>query len=287
MKQPIIFITTLLLVSCGNKLETPADAQFSYLQQNLISTQNGIALAPDHSILYVSLPVEERDYRDRPRVKIFTRQWQDSIFLEPKLISFAGAWSDYHPVLSPDGQRMYFNSTRPIPGQTDENRQVHLWYAERQGEGWGEAQYLSNLNVTGYHSSYPSIAADGSLYFNSDRPGGQGSMDIWFAKLENGAFQAPQLVPALNTEFAENDLCIDPQGRFLILNRYIPETGAIDLWISFKEDENWATPVLLKSVNRADAWELTPYISPDGRHFLCEINGQIHIWQLAEIIPNL
>ena len=108
-------------------------------------------------------------------------------------------------------------------------------------------------------------------------------MDIWVAKYEKGDFQVPELLPALNSDLAENDLCIDPQDRFLILNRYVPEDNSINLWISFKEGKVWQKPILLEKINQPDVWELTPYVSPDGRHFLCEIDGEIRIWQVDDI----
>ncbi len=290
MTRNILLLLLFFLMACNVYKKQKYEiimSQYSYLTQNPVITQNGIAFNPDRSVLYVSLPVDARDYRDRPRVKIFARKWENGQFSTPALVNFSREWSDYHPVLSPDGQRMYFNSTRPIPGETGENRQVHLWYVEKQGEHWSEAKYLSVLNLKGYHSSYPSVAADGSLYFNSDRPGGQGGMDIWLSKSKNGVFQKPEAVAALNSKQVENDLCIDPQGRFFIFNRYIPETNAIDLWVSLKKDDSWQSPVLLKSINQDSVWELTPYISPDGEHFLCEINGVIHIWEMDMIIEQI
>lgn len=125
MKNFLNFIWMLFFIvglSCNKSDSQRADQQFLYLQQNSVQTQNGIALAADRSVLYVSLPTDARDYRDRPRVQIFARKWQDSVFAAPEPVDFASNWSDYHPVLSPDGQRMFFNSTRPIPGETDENR---------------------------------------------------------------------------------------------------------------------------------------------------------------------
>jgi hypothetical protein len=55
---------------------------------------------------------------------------------------------------------------------------VFIMHRSRLGEdrGWSLA---APVNTPDYRESYPSVVADGSLYFSSDRPGGIGGGDIY------------------------------------------------------------------------------------------------------------
>jgi hypothetical protein len=45
-----------------------------------------------------------------------------------------------------------FSSYRPAPGDMAEKRNAHLWYADREGNGWGEPVFMSAANKLGsYH----------------------------------------------------------------------------------------------------------------------------------------
>ncbi len=69
-------------------------------------------------------------------------------------------------------------------------------YAIKYSEGNWETPYeVKNVNVEGYNSTQPSIAeVDGQeiLFFSSNREGGKGQLDIWYARKNNqGDFMAP------------------------------------------------------------------------------------------------
>src|SRR5688500_20191206 len=52
----------------------------------------------------------------------------------PEVAPFSGTWSDIDPSVSPDGQRLYFSSIRPVDGQT--RADIDIWVMERAGDGW-------------------------------------------------------------------------------------------------------------------------------------------------------
>ncbi|MCB9235591.1 MAG: PD40 domain-containing protein [Bacteroidia bacterium] len=80
-----------------------------------------------------------------------------------------------HPALSPDGRRLYFVSNMPGGmGETD------LYVVERDSAGnWGQPRNLGeDINSKG-HEMFPTVGADGTLYFSTDGRGGQGGLDIF------------------------------------------------------------------------------------------------------------
>jgi OmpA-OmpF porin, OOP family len=70
---------------------------------------------------------------------------------------------------------------------TDANsKETSIYKSRMNGTMFYAAQKLNeNVNVPGYRSMQPCISADGkTLYFSSNRPGGQGGFDIWSCPIE-------------------------------------------------------------------------------------------------------
>ena len=88
---------------------------------------------------------------------------------------------------------------------------------------------------------YPTVVADGSLYFVSNRPGGVGRSDIYRApRLSDGRFGTRVNIgrPA-NTDGGEGDPFESPDERYLIITKD-GEFGQADLFVSFRAaDGSW------------------------------------------------
>ena len=184
--------------------------------------------------------------------------------------------------MAPGGSRLYFQSTRPVAPGAGEVLQ-NLWFVDREGGSWSAPRAATALN-TPAREGYVAPLTDGTLYFNSDRPGGRGLQDFYRTRALGGdAFAAPVPVAELNTEHSENDLVVDPAGRFVIFNRYVEATREIDLFIAFATGQGWGPPRPLDGVN-AVGWELTPSISPNGRYFFFTRRTTIYQIDLAALL---
>lgn len=91
---------------------------------------------------------------------------------------------------SQDGQLFYYT----ICDQTDLRKQrtrCDLYVMSRRGSGWNAPQKLPDyINLRESTQTHPSsVILDGKeyLFFSSDRPGGQGNMDIWYVTRETGS----------------------------------------------------------------------------------------------------
>lgn len=80
---------------------------------------------------------------------------------------------NYEPRLSADGRTLLFVRGKAGGG-------ADLFAVERTRDGWGEAFPLAGVNTPMADELGPSLSADGkTLYFYSDREGGQGGYDLW------------------------------------------------------------------------------------------------------------
>lgn len=104
-----------------------------------------------------------------------------------------------NPSLTADMLQIFFTSER--------DGDPNIFTAERAKRDlpFGAAQRVDALNAPGIETS-PAVSADGlTLWFASDRAGGQGDLDIWVATrtLRDGAWSAPSNLAALNSDAKE------------------------------------------------------------------------------------
>lgn len=125
----------------------------------------------------------------------------DGSFEAPEKFPFQINSVDYHEgsaVISEDGNTMFFTHMDP------NNRNLTQIYASRKfNNQWLAPQALDrNVNMDGFRSMNPFLTSDGSmLYYSSNRPGGEGEMDIWRTTIDaNGNTGVPQnLGNSINT----------------------------------------------------------------------------------------
>lgn len=247
-----------------------------------LRTQNGINFTRDGRTLYLSGSIDRKFDNDRNYSSLFITEFENDDWSAPLRLILEPDIDAYHPVLSFDNQHLFFNSRSGINSGNVPVKN-NIWVVERIRDGWGSASMVEGVNSDAY-DSYPTVAKNGNLYFNSDRDGGQGSMDIYVARFIDGKFRTPENLSSLNSEDSENDQVVDPDERFIIFNRYVDATRSLDLFISFNKDEDWTAPRPLDNINSSEIWELTPTLSPDGQYFFFESEGRIMQIDLARLI---
>jgi hypothetical protein len=191
---------------------------------------------------------------------------------------------EYHPVLSPDGNTLYFNSRRQQDGSAGATND--LWRVRKTASGaWGAREHVT-VAATPSYDDYASVTRDGSVYFRSDRPGGVGLGDIYVMRMVNGELQSPINVRALNSEHNENDVYVDPDERFIVFNRYYPASTELDLFISIRVDSGWSAPRALPTINTVVDYELTPTLSRDAVYLYVEIGSAVLRWRVADLLTD-
>ena len=99
--------------------------------------------------------------------------------------------------ISKDGQTLYFTRNNFIRGKkrTDANKisNLKIYKASLINGEWGKIEELP-FNSDDFSTEHPALSNDGrTLYFASDRPGGQGSFDLYAVSVAgNGSFGEPK-----------------------------------------------------------------------------------------------
>ena len=221
------------------------------------------AFTPDSKTLYF--------VRSTPTFDLWTilvSRFVNGRWNTPEVAPFSGQYSDADPFITPDGSRFYFISNRPVAGKSKPD--LDIWVMEKAGSGWGEPRNLgAPVNSSG-SEWYPTIAANGTIYFGSDREGGKGRTDIYRCRLVSVKYtDAENLGDPINTPFNEFEPLIAPDESFLIFmgGGRADGRGGFDLYVSYVSNGAWTKPANLGDKINSSGNEYSPTISPDGKYF--------------------
>jgi len=192
--------------------------------------------------------------------RIYFSHCESGSWTTPVDAPFVGDGVEADPWFTRDGHTLYFISTRTTDGVRGRN--LDLWKVTRDATlNWQRPERLPEpLNSTG-REWFPRLAADGWLYFGSDRQGGVGKTDIWRAREAGGKWLVENAGAAINTAADEYEAEISPDGKTLIVM-----TGD-GLYESKREGDGWAPRVRLPDVNM-NRNEVGALFSPSGNSLL-------------------
>jgi Tol biopolymer transport system component len=211
---------------------------------------------------------------------IYVTHHADGRWSPPQVAAFSGKHRDADPFITGDGKQLYFISDRPVDGRPRQD--MDIWVMDRKDNGqWSEPRNLGAPVNTTADEWFPTVAANGTLYFGSSRPGGHGKTDLYRARHQDGKFAEPEnLGPNVNTVSDAFEGCIAPDESFLIfmtLGR--PDSlGGGDLYISYQKDGQWTPAKNLGPKINGPALQISPYLSPDGKYFFFSSARKVGDW---------
>jgi Tol biopolymer transport system component len=198
-----------------------------------------------------------------PQVIVFMSN-ENNQWTKPRVAPFSGQYSDGNPCLSPDGQKLFFESRRPIHEDDPYTGNIDLWIVERDGNDWSKPKNLGSKVNTDKWERGPSVSDNGNLYFCSMRDGGYGLMDLYCSKFVEGSYSEPEnLGSQINTPGYESWPFIASDESYLIY-----ESDSDELYISFRNnDSSWSQPTSIsEEMNFTGGKDRFPRLSNDGRY---------------------
>ncbi len=144
--------------------------------------------------------------------------------------------------ITPDGHWMVFAGC----DRDDSYGDCDLYMAEYLGGAWRNITNLGAVVNSESWDSQPSISPDGlTIYFASNRPGGQGGTDIWMTTRNfGGEWQEPKNMGfAVNTIGNEASPYISIDNKtFFFSSDYHPGIGGMDMYVAKRSGNTWSTP---------------------------------------------
>ncbi|MFC5527574.1 TolB family protein [Rhodanobacter ginsengisoli] len=269
----------LILAACAAvamiaPLASRAAAAAELLGPGVISTglqETSAAFAPDGNTVYFL----RSDLGEKDDTIVYSQR-RDGRWSAPQVAAFSGRWHDSEPAFSPDGQRLYFVSNRPLqPGGASlmtgmaghRFAGTNLWYVERQGDGrWGTPVHVDGALNDGAQIYNPSIAANGDIYFSAHRADSGKLYQIYVARRTAQGYAGPERVDLGDLAHNRMDPAIDPQQRFVLFAGDEGDSlGRADIYIAFRQaGGRWGRPEHLGGDVNSEDLENAPAL---GRRF--------------------
>lgn len=129
----------------------------------------------------------------------------------------------------------------------DDGGDGNLYYSTRRDTTWTKIKSVGKYVNSIYWEAHGFITPDGkTMYFSSNRPGGEGELDIWTSeRLSDGSWDRPvNLGNIINTPYDESTPYFDPAENALLFSSigHI-SMGAYDVFRSIKRGSVWTQPV--------------------------------------------
>jgi len=288
MKTKTIIIDILLIISfigCNaqtkkNKVEFP-ELSGHYLGQpppgmtphifapGIISTEEfefGGTFSPSGEEYYFT----KRPTYEGSENRIFYTQLIKNKWTKPKIAPFATDVFEFEPIISPDGQKLYFFSERH--GKRNKNYDGNLWYINKNENGWTEAIFFQSP-INKKYVMMVSSTLNGTLYFSGIFNGKRG---IFLSKKASKETLKIEYLPEeINSIHAAHPF-IAPDESYLIFDSQVTGMGRPELFISFKKsDGSWTKAVNMGSAINATKTEFGACVSPDEKYlfFNRRVNG--------------
>ncbi|KZS41375.1 hypothetical protein AWE51_21980 [Aquimarina aggregata] len=268
MKKILLIFTVFLYLGCTKRAETlkpkeqflagqvPKEIPVAFMP-NLVSKDSLIhkgIFSNDYTRYYYTVSDKKFSKFDIKMIHKKNGKWS-----KPTIAFFNSSYNDHGMSFSPNGNTLYFSSTRPtdIKGIPDT---WHLWKCENINGNWSTPKFIDIPNLRNKLVSHPSVTDKGTLYFHSSNID-YSDMTIYFSNQKNGKFEDAKKVHLIPQH--SNGYCtpyIAPDGTFLL---YASIGEPLTLNISYKKNDRWSTPEQLPSaINQNN--QGNPYITPDG-----------------------
>lgn len=178
-------------------------------------------------------------------------------------------YSEYVPVITSDGLKMYFTSRRKgtTGGQVADDGYYYedIYESVKVGGAWSKAKSVGTPLNSKFHDAVLGLTSDGQKMFVYQD---ENSGDIAISELKGSRWLKPVAIKNINSEYRETKACITSDNKTLYFISNNPEIsyGARDIFYSTLDYQgNWSNPINIGPVLNTIYDEVDIFIHPDGR----------------------
>lgn len=185
---------------------------------------------------------DKKDWQDGLHFEdIYITYKKDNKWSSPKTLEINRKYHDAAAALSSDGKTLYlYRDERKTQGDLYESKY------DDASQTWGEPKKLNDNINTKYQETSLTLSSDGNtMYFASNRPGGQGGMDIYKStKDANGKWgKATNIGVPVNTKYDDDAPFLSIDGKSLYFSsRGHSSVGGYDIFKAEKQGDSWGDP---------------------------------------------
>jgi Tol biopolymer transport system component len=223
--------------------------------------------------------------------RIFSVKRKDGIWQKPEIAAFSGKYQDGGPVLSPDGNTLYYYSKHPDLEGEAEIAKSRIRYVIRENGNWSKPMVLEipELSAISYYPSH--FSTDGIYYFFAEVK--ERDYDIFRCRIVDYKAVDVERIdePISQIGSIESGAITDPDNKILIFSTFgrIADKKAALYYCLKQIDNTWSEPILFEEPGYLAESRFTGF-TPCGQYFFYlsykEGYEQIY-WVSSKIIYDL
>ncbi len=181
------------------------------------------------------------------------------------------------PLVSSDGKEFYFVRANH-KGNVGGIKTGHdIWLSNREGANFSNTtNKLKGLNNPG-NNAVVGISKSSELYvLNAYKQETNNHQGIAKSKKNGKSWSDPEYVeiPGMNHDTEFFGYYVNPEETVMFISMHAGDAvGKEDLYISVKEGNTWSAPKNLGSKVNTTGFEMSPYLSPDGKRLYFSSDG--------------
>lgn len=224
----------------------------------------GPAISNDGNVLYFRI-------WGKPHSIIWVIKRVEGKWGKPEVAPFSGQYEDGGFIFSKDGNRIYFDSDRPLENK-GEPKDTDIWFVDRNEDEWAEPKNLGAPINSADDEYIGSITANSTIYFTLRKRDTDGKLSFtnYSSQWKNDAYSEPEKLPyPFNSDFFQIAPRFSPDETYaiLVINGRNDSMGQEDLYVTFKkEDGTWTEPQNLGIQVNSKNTDWFPSFSPDGSY---------------------
>ena len=281
-----VLLLLFMLLSCGQKYganlhfnsQQSSKDTASLFADGIISThlnEYNITFSSDGNVVLFTIANNTTVNRF---YTIFITKKEEGKWTKPQIAQFSGLYSDADPFFAPDGEKLYYISTRPVL-QGQPKSDFDIWCVDYANGDFSKPKHLGNEINSEKDELYPAISKKGNLFFSAEN--GENGYDIMISKYRNGKFlPRVSLSGSLNTTNIEFDAFVHPDEKYIIYTGigYKDSYGSGDLYISYNREDNWTLGRNMGKQINSLHMDQCPMVSTDGKYlfFTSFRDGQLY-----------
>ncbi len=250
--------------------QTPPGLEPEIFAKGLVSTglnERDIMISPDGKTIYYGVMASGL-------VTVLVTRQESGRWTEPTTAGFHRDKDHacFEPALSADGETVFFLSNQAAPGQEEKGgwSNQNIFRCRIEKGIWSPPEALPAPVTSAAAEYFPSVAADGTLYFTREDTDGQPF--LWSAEPRRDGFAEPVRLPAVvNIGTGCYNAFVAPDESFLVLcvKGHPDNLGKADYWISTRGPDNRWQPArnMGELFNGPGTRASSAFLSPDGKYF--------------------
>ena len=181
------------------------------------------------------------------------------------------------PLVSPDGSTLYFARVACNINNGGAEAGSDIWISEynKQTKEWSRPKNGGDVLNDHNNNAVVGMSADGKTIYLVNTSPGKRIKGVYLSKNMNGKWSTPELesIPFLETQqyfgiYVASDL------RTVIASMKRDDgSGEEDLYVSRKNAGAWSQPQTLGTTINTIGFEISPFLSPDGKRLFFASNG--------------